>query len=437
MVEICAVGGFGEVGRNMTAVKVGDSAVIFDMGLHLPNFISLNETLDEYTKVTESSLKRANAIPEDKIIKDWRDNVCAIVIGHAHLDHLGAAPYLAKKYNCPIVCTPFTAEVLRHILKDERIELDNEIIEIKGGKTLNVRGIKLEFIHLTHSTPQTIACAMHTKEGIILYANDYKLDDHPTLGKPPDYKRLKELGGVFCLIQDCLYADHPGHTQSESKTKEMLEAALMSCDKDKALVVTTFSSHIERLKSIVEIGKKIGRKIILAGRSLSKYAWSAEDAHICDLEKNAKIIKYSRKVRSALKEVQKKGKKNYLLVVSGHQGEPESTLSKMVRGVLDWKFDPGDAVVFSSKTIPTEPNISNKHLLDEELRKKGVKIYEDIHASGHSYIEDIARMLDLVKPVHLIPAHGEPHQEAAFKAMAEKKGYTNIHILHTGERIKL
>lgn len=442
LMEVCAVGGYGEIGRNMTAVRIAGKVVIFDMGLHLPNFISLSDTLDEYSKVSESSLKAADAIPQDKVISDWREEVVAIMLSHAHLDHIGAVPYLVQKYDAPVVCSPFTAAVLRSILQDEQIYMDNDIIEVKPSKRLKLSGLTLELVHVTHSTPQAAVLSVHSSEGVILYGNDYKLDDTPMLGKPPDYSRLEKLGdkGVSLLIQDCLYATHEGSTPSEQDAQERLEAVLSSCDPRKALVVTTFSSQIARLKAIAGLGRKLGRKVIFAGRSLAKYIYAAKDSGVADLTKNAKVLKYSRQTRAALRDVRKKGKERYLLVVSGHQGEPNSTLSKMSNGTYDWKFAPGDCVVFSSHTIPAEINVENRKEMDAKLLEQGVKVFSDVHASGHSYRDDIRRMIELTRPEFLIPTHGEPSSISAFCKMAKPLGYEKdktLFVLNDGDRITL
>ena len=265
-VEICAVGGFNEVGRNMTAVKIDDDVIIFDMGLQMPNYIKLTgEEIGEVIKLTESKLKRAEAVPQDQMIKDWRLNVRAIVITHAHLDHIGAVPYVASKYDSPVICTPFSAAVLRTILRDEKINLSNDIIELKSGQTMKIGKLELEFCHTTHSTPQTIIAALHTKKGSILYGNDYKIDSQPTLGKPFSQETFKKIGdeGVLALIQDCLYSREQRKTPSEDVVKKLLRDVLLEVDsKGKAIIVTTFASHIARLKTIAEFGRTLNRKVV-------------------------------------------------------------------------------------------------------------------------------------------------------------------------------
>ncbi len=441
-IEIAAVGGWGEVGRNMTAVKVGEDVIIFDMGLHMPNYIKLtDEEIGEVISLTESSLKRADAVPQDQSIKDWRQNVRAIVLTHAHLDHMGAVPYLASKYDAPVICTPFSAAVLRAILRDEKIELQNKIIELKPGQTMPLnKQLKLEFFHITHSTPQTIIAGLHTSHGLILYGNDYKLDHHPTLGKPVNTELLKKVGekGVLVLIQDCLYAGEQRKTPSENVVKNMLHDVIIDVDsKGKAIIVTTFASHIARLKTIAEFGRFLNRKVVFMGRSIAKYCYAAKDAEVTDLFTMAEILKYSRQIRRKVKEIQEKGKDKYLLVVSGHQGEPKSTLSKMIDGFYAWKFSPDDHVIFSSHIIPADINKKQRAIMEDKLTKLGVRMFKDIHSSGHSSREDLRDMLMLVKPKNVFPVHGEPQMMESFKTLAEDLGYTpnkDVHLLVNGQR---
>jgi ribonuclease J len=443
-IEIAAVGGWGEVGRNMTAVRIDDEVVLFDMGLHLPNYIKLNdEEIGEFVKNTESSLKKADAIPQDGTIKDWRADVKAIVMTHAHLDHMGAAPYLAAKYDVPIICTPFTASILRTICYDEKIDLQNEIIALKPGQTMPLsKNIKLEFCHITHSTPQTIIATLHTQHGIIMYGNDYKLDLHPTLGSPANYEHLKNLGekGVVALIQDCLYAAEQRKTPSEQVAKEMLREVLLDVDnKGKGIIVTTFASHIARLKSIAEFGKMLGRKTIFMGRSMAKYCYAAKEADVIDLFKHAEILKYSRQIRRKLNDIQHK-KDKYLLVVSGHQGEPKSALNKMIDGFYHWNWTSDDHVIFSSHVIPADINIKQRAEMDEKLKKLNVRIFTDIHVSGHSSREDLRDMITMIKPKNILPTHGEQTMMNAFNSLAQEMGYKlnkNLHPLTNGQRIKL
>ncbi|MEA2037479.1 MAG: RNase J family beta-CASP ribonuclease [Nanoarchaeota archaeon] len=443
MIEICAIGGYNEIGKNMTAIKIDDEVVIIDMGLHLDSYIKYTE--EEQEDIVEKSaaqLSRVGAIPDDSVIKEWRKKVKAIIPTHAHLDHVGALTFLSNKYEAPILCTPFTGEVIKTISNDEKIKLKNEI------KILNVNAvyyisdkIKIEFINMTHSTPQTVMVAVHTPEGIILYANDFKFDNHPTLGKKPNYKRLEELGksGIKVLICDCTRARQPIKTPSELVAKEMLRDVMLGVDsKGKAVIVTTFASHLARLKSIVEFGKKMNRKIVFFGRSLAKYTKAGENIGLVNFSKEVEIVNFGKQIKKRLKKIEKDGIEKYLLVVTGHQGEPKSTLSKMVDGIIPFKFHSEDHVIFSCTIIPSEINIQNRAELERRMREHGVRIFRDIHASGHASREDLRDLLNLVVPKNIIPAHGEEDMKEALVDLAVEKGYKKgktVHLVNDGDKI--
>src|SRR3989338_10052000 len=262
MVEICTVGGYNEVGKNSNAVKISDEAYILDLGIHLENYIKHTQD-EDIVSVDPKELMNAGAVPDISSIDDWKEKVKMILPTHAHLDHLGAIPYLANNFKAPIMCSPFTAEVLKGILTEDKIRLNNKIKSMSANSSFQAsNNIKIEFVHMTHSTPHTVMIALHTKEGIILYANDFKFDLFPTLVKKPNFKRLEELGRqkVLALICDSTYAADARKMPSESIAKEMLKEVMLGIDsKNKHVIVTTFSSHIARLNSIVEFGQKMGR----------------------------------------------------------------------------------------------------------------------------------------------------------------------------------
>src|SRR3989338_7734252 len=302
MIEIRAVGGYNEVGKNMTAVKVGDDVVIIDMGLHLDNYIRCTETEDDdLIEISAHRLIKAGAIPDDSVIHDWKDNVRAIIPTHAHLDHVGALIFLSNKYSAPILCTPFTAEVIKTISKDEKIRLKNNVKVLNANSIYYINNeLKIEFINMTHSIPQTVMVALHTRKGILLYANDFKFDNHPTIGKKPNYDKLEELGkkGVKALICDCTGARRDIKTPSELVAKEMLRDVMLGVNSDgKRVIVTTFASHLARLKSIIEFGKKMNRKIIFLGRSLAKYTEAGENIDLVNFSKDVEIVKFGKQVK--------------------------------------------------------------------------------------------------------------------------------------------
>jgi len=442
-IEVYTIGGYGEVGKNMTAIKVDDEVVIFDMGIHLPNYIRLTEEEGEdILFVNTEDLKHAHAIPNDDIIESLRKNVKAIVPSHAHLDHVGAIPYLASKYQCPVVATPFTAAVIRSILKDEKIRIPNQIKVVSPNSTYKISdNLKLEFVNVTHSTPQASMLALHTKYGIVLYANDFKFDNQPVLGKKPNYEALKRLGkeGVAVLIVDALYANAACKTPSEAVAREMLRDVMLNVNSDgKAVIVTTFSSHLARVKSIVEFGKQMKRKVVFMGRSLRKYTQAGEDAKIVNFTKDVEIAGFGKQIKNKLKQIEKRGAHKYLLVVTGHQGEPKATLSKMVRGIFKFKFKPEDHVIFSSSVIPTPINRESRQELDKRLKHLGVRIFSDIHVSGHAGREDLRDFVNMTKPKNIIPAHAEKEGVNGMVELCEEMGYKknkNVFPIKNRQRI--
>ncbi len=445
MIEICAIGGYGEVGRNMTAVKIDDEVVVFDMGLHLPNYIKYTEEeTGEVVKLNAADLRRVSAVPDDSVIKDWRSKVKAIIPSHAHLDHIGAIPYLADKYHADIICTPFCAAVIKSILSDEKIKLPNKIIPLQINQMYTLsNNIKIEFINVTHSIPETVMIALHTKHGVVLYSTDFKFDNTPVVGSKPNYARLKELGesGILVALVDSLYAKDDKKTPSENVAREMLRDAMLSFDsKGKALIVTTFSSHIARLKSIIDFSRSLNRKVVFLGRSLAKYCCAAEEVGIYPFSKEVEIVKYGKQIQKKLREIEKKGRHKFLLVVTGHQGEPKSTLSKMVTKFLPFAFKPGDHLVFSCTVIPTEINKSQRKFLEQKLSSLGVRMFKDIHVSGHAAGQDMREFIELIKPCHLIPVHSEKTSMNAFVDLAQQCGYkqgSTVHKLFNSQRLKL
>ncbi len=440
--ELRAVGGYNQVGKNCTAVKIGRQAFMLDCGLHMENYIQYTED-EKLITIHPEDLIKVGAVPDISTISDWKNDMQMILPTHAHLDHIGALPYLASAFKAPIASTPFTTEVLKAILLDNRIRLRNQIKSVQPNGTIKITNeVRAEFIHVTHSTPHTAMIALHTPEGIILYANDFKFDHTPTLEKKPNFKRLEELGrqGVKALICDSTYAADPRKMPSEAVARQMLQDVLLGVNsKGKAIIVTTFSSHIARLKSIIEMGQKLGRKVVFLGRSLHKYTSAAERVGLINFSKQVQMAKFPKQMKKELKYIAQK-KEKYLLVVTGHQGEPRSTLSKMVDGVLPFPFTSEDHVIFSCKTIPTETNIRNRERLESQLRGKHVRLFLDVHVSGHAAREDLRDLVNLVRPQHIIPAHGDIEKRKAMASLAEEMGYStgeNVHLMSDGGSLKL
>ncbi len=439
-VEICAVSGFSEFGKNMTAVRYSDEVVIIDMGIHPENYIKFTEDEEDLAAVGKSHLVKVGAIPDDSVIDDWAHMVKAIVPGHAHLDHCGAIAYLSDRYNAPVLCTPFTAEVIRGMIKDREIQFKNriEVVQPNGSKKVS-NNLKVEFIHMTHSTPQASTVAIHTPEGIVLYSGDFKFDMTPMLGKPPNIKRLAELGRekVLAAVIESTYGNKPGRTPSEAVAREMLKEGIEAADtKRNAIIVTTFSSHLARLNSILELGHHQGRKVVFLGRSMAKYISAGEKVGLISFSKKAEIVRYGSKVERRLMQIKREGKENYLLVCTGHQGEPKSVLSRIItKNFLDAK----DYVIFSCKTIPTPTNIANRERLERELKRLGIHILVDVHQSGHGAQDELREFIEMTKPAMIIPTHGDAKEKRGLHELAKGIGYrdSQIRTARDGERISV
>ena len=456
--EICTVGGFEQVGKNMTAVKVGEDVFIFDMGLYIPGIVELQEEqFSQYTHrlkkganvYDEKKLREFGAIPDDRVLDKlgWTNKVRAIFISHAHLDHVGGAPYLMNRYpQATVYGTPFTMKVLEAIIQDEKIPVKNKMKIVQADTSHMIKGkseiYKVDFIHTTHSTIHCVFIALHTKEGVFFYALDLKFDNTPTMGRPPSYNKFKEVGrkGVRALVVDALYSKTEKKPGSEKIADHMLQEAFSKLHgKNSAFFVTTFSSHIERLNNIVKYAEKTGRQIVFLGRSLGKYMDAATKVGACPFKNKVQIMKYRRQVDGFLKRLERERGK-YFVVCTGHQAEENSILDRIVRGTTGFNFKEGDHVVFSSSVIPVNINILAREKMDNRLRKVGVKLQADVHVHGHGSREDMRELISMIKPKHVIPAHGTLQQETPFIELANEFGYKfgeTSHLTSNGKLLKL
>ncbi len=444
--EVCTVGGFEEVGKNMTAVKIGEDVIIFDAGVHLPSVIEMQD--ESPRKYTEKELRSGGVLPNDLILDKmgWRDKVRAIIISHAHLDHVGAVPFIAYRYpNADIIATPFTVKVLETIAKDEGIRIKNKIREIYPNSSVTIKGksenYKLELVHTTHSTIQCVFPVLYSSQGTFFYGLDFKFDNYPTMGDPPNYKKLKEIGkkGVKVLVVDSLYSGSEKKHGGERIAKHLLEEAFyIARNRNSALFVTTFSSHIERLNNIVKLGRRTGRKIVFIGRSLNKYVKAAIAVKKCPFKDDITLVTYKNQVNSMLKRIEK-NRERFLVVCTGHQAEEGSILDRISKNETPFRFRPGDNLIFASSVIPVPLNILARERMDKRLRKMGVKIQTDVHVHGHGSREDLRELLRILKPEHIIPAHGSLQQEAPMIDLAAEFGYKfgeSSHLSSNGKVLK-
>ncbi|MBR9692774.1 MBL fold metallo-hydrolase [Candidatus Woesearchaeota archaeon] len=435
--EIIPLGGFSEIGRNSVAIRADDEVIILDLGLMMDKYIEYTDS-DDLVEISGRKLIEIGAAPDVNILGKLKKQVKAILLTHAHLDHIGSVPYIANKFDCDIHSAPFTIELVRRMYEDEKRMPRGKLVAHDVNSRFKIgTKFEVEFIFITHSAPQTVMALIHTPYGKILYANDFKFDNNPTMGQKPNYERLRELKGqIDYLIVDTLYADQPIKTPSEKIAEEMLKDVLLGTQsRDATIIVSTFSSHIARIRAIINVAKMMKRTPVLLGRSLFKYTDAAEAVGLADFS-DAERVPYGSKVRSYLKKL--KNPEKYLLIATGHQGEPKAILSRIVDQNL-LKLTDNDMVIFSSKTIPVPVSIANREKLDAKLRAKHVRIFDNIHVSGHGAREDHRDFLNMLKPKHIIPTHGNMKQLNAFRELAEEVGYkqNQIRIIKVGERVKV
>ena len=441
--KIHAIGGYDEVGKNMTALEIGEDVILFDCGIFLPAIVGVAEK----EKIpTERGMRALGALPDDLYLEkhNLKGKVRAILISHAHLDHVGAIPYLAEKYDAEVICTPFTAEFLKIMLNDSGQKIRNKIISVNMNGSYTVKGkknYKVEFLNMTHSTIQASMIAVHTPERVVVYTNDFKLDNSPVFGDPPNYHRMKELSkiGIKALVADCLYAPDDRKTPSEKVAKSLLEDVFFTQNQESGMIVTTFSSHIARLKTITELGKRLGREVVFFGRSLSKYMDAANRVGKAPFQKDITMVKYRKQREKMFKRVNS-NKKDYLVVCTGHQGEPGSILDRISRNQLPLKVEKNDQVIFSSKTIPTPINEVTKEDLVKRLKKNQARIFDNVHVSGHGGQEDLRDLIKITNPEHIIPSHGDLKKTTFGAKLAEEMGYTlnkTVHLMNNGKSIEI
>ena len=445
-IEIATVGGYEEVGRQMTAVRAGSDVVVFDMGLNLSQVLIHDNV--ETEQMHSLDLIDMGAIPDDRVMSDLEGDVQAIVPTHGHLDHIGAIAKLAHRYDAPIVATPYTIELVRQNIEGEsKFTVDNDLVKMDAGGTMGIgdSNVELEFVNVTHSIIDAINPVLHTPEGSIVYGLDKRMDHTPVVGDPIDMERFREIGregeGVLAYIEDCTNAGRKGRTPSESVARSHLKDVMYSVeDYDGGIVATTFSSHIARVKSLVEFADDIGRQPVLLGRSMEEYSGAAERLDFVDFPDDLGMYGHRKSVDRTFKRIMKEGKENYLPIVTGHQGEPRAMLTRMGRGETPYELDDGDKVLFSARVIPEPTNEGQRHQSEQLLKMQGARIYDDIHVSGHLREEGHYEMLQALQPRHVIPAHQDMGGFAPYVDLASNQGYTvgrDLHVTRNGNMIQL
>ncbi len=298
-------------------------------------------------------------------------------------------------------------------------------------------------MHTQHSIIDTVTPVLHTPHGAIVYACDFKFDRTPVIGKPPDFARFRQIGneGVMALIVESTYIHRSGRSPSERIARNLVRDVITSFEDDKnGIVVSTFSSHISRVKTIAECAHEIGRKPVFLGRSMEKYSVTAEQMKYVSFPDTASVFGTRRTADRMMQRMMKEGKEKFLPIITGHQGEPGSILTRIALGETPYLLGNGDKVLFSANIIPNPMNIGQRYRIEQHIKKVGARVFEDLHVSGHAYREDHYEFLQMLKPQHIIPAHGDLMMSAAYATFASDLGYTlnkDVHPMRNGQRLRI
>jgi ribonuclease J len=362
----------------------------------------------------------------------------AFLISHGHLDHIGAIQRYIDKHPGQIFSTAYAAGLIRKRLDKNQL---NKSSKVNFGQTIQITPrLSAELVQVTHSIPQASMINIHSSEGDIVYACDFKFDDHSKIAKT-NYKKLKSIGkqGVKTLIVEALDVHREGKCPSEKVARAKIRDTMSFAHENGGLILaTTFSTHLERIQTLVNEADKLGRKIIVAGNSFLNNCKLGEDMGLLKLPKGTQIV--ARKLDSVLSKIKKDNRDKYMVLATGHQGEPRAVLSRMVDNKMKFRLMKDDAVIFSSSTIPSDVNIANKGQMVDKMMRLGVRAYDDVHVSGPANKEEHRKLIRMLNRENIIPAHGNIGMIASYFDFAESEGYksnANVHLMRNGDSITL
>jgi ribonuclease J len=413
--RVIPLGGLGEIGLNLLVLEYGDSAIAVDCGVMFPD---------------EQMLGIDVAIPDVSYLRTLGSRFKAIFLTHGHEDHIGALPYMLGEMPVPVYGTPLTLGFVRSRLREHAVEATLCAYE---PEPCRVGPFVVEPFAVTHSIPDSVGLVIRTPVGTIVHTGDFKLDQTPMDGRLSDLARLAELGaeGVELLLSDSTNAEHPGVTPSERTVGTHLERIFR--DAAGRIVLTTFSSHIHRMQQVVDLAVRFGRRVAFVGRSLLSHTAVARDLGLLQIPDGTVLD------AAAAREL---APSQLVLITAGSQAEAASAL---VRIAMDAhkvvSLAPGDVVVLSSRIIPgNERAISS---LVNHLYRRGATVYYDrvapVHVSGHASQEELKLVLNLVRPRHFVPVHGEYRHLVRHCQLATEVGVPmwGCHLLEDGDVLEL
>jgi ribonuclease J len=420
-VRIIPLGGVGEVGKNMTVFELGGEIVVVDAGLAFPR--------DEHLGVDL-------ILPDVSYLADRRDRVRAVILTHAHEDHVGALPYLLREVRIPEVWgTKLTLGLAQSRLDEHGLLQAAELKEARpeDHEQVEIGPFRVEFVRVAHSVPDAMAVVLESGAGRILVTGDWKLDQTPVDGLRTDVGRLAALGnaGVDLLLGDSTNAERPGFTGSERLVGEAFDQIIPRCRG--RVLIACFASNVHRMQQAIDVAARCGRKIVVVGRSMRKNLNIARSLGYIQVPEDA-LIRPS--------ELEEYRPDEVLVLCTGSQGEPMSALTRIAYNDHPAvSVDRGDTVIISAKPVPG--NELRVHDSINQLAKAGAEVLHQeiapVHVSGHAYAEELRTMLGLVRPMAVMPVHGEFRMLAAHARLAQEGGVpaSSIILAENGSVVEL
>lgn len=399
--RIIPLGGWGEVGKNMTVFEYNNQILIVDAGLMFPD----NDMIGiDYI------------IPDFEYVRQNADKVKGIIITHGHEDHIGAISHVLEAVNAPIYATPLTLGLIENKLNRQNFTEPIRLQKVLAGESVQIGAFKIEFFHVCHSIPDAVGLGIQTPAGLVVHTGDYKFDHTPVDNWPTDYAKLAEFAqrGVLALLSDSTNAERQGWTASE----RMIDSAFDQVFQDAKgrIIIATFASLISRITQVYDTAVKYDRKVSFVGLSMNENVKIAKELGYVDFDDRV-VVPLDNALKMPDNEV--------VLIVTGSQGEPLSILGRLANG-MNKRFDikPGDTVVLSSHPIPGNEELVYRAI--NRLMDRGAEVvYEalaPVHVSGHASQEEMKLLLHILRPRYLIPAHGEIRMLKAQARLAESIG---------------
>jgi ribonuclease J len=409
-IEIIPLGGIGEFGMNCMAVRYGDEMLILDAGMGFP---------------AETAFGVDVCVPDFSFLDEYKDDITAIVLTHGHEDHLGALPYVLKRFNVPVYCSHFTAGLAESKLQEHELTDSVLVHRVEPRQTVEIGVFSVEFIRVSHSLVDCFSLAITTPAGTIIHTGDYKVDETPVIGEPIDLRTFRRYGqeGVLALLSDSTNATVPGRTPSERAVIPAFEEIF--AEAEGRIIVAAFASSIHRLQIVFDVAQQYGRKVCVLGRSMLKNIEIAERLNYLDVHENEIV---------SLNQAKQMPDDEIVFLVTGSQGEPRAALAQIAtQSYKGLTIEEGDTVVLSARIIPGNERAISRLIGD--IYKRGATIIDEkrrlIHVSGHASQEDIRILTEAVRPKFVVPIHGE------YRMLYRHKEFLKNHVGYDDEHIVL